>query len=247
MDNKPLWLNEYANIINKIREKISTLQVKDEQTLEYAIIRLFSKATLSMCEIYTLLKEGYPHGAFALSRQIYETIVIMNYLIKHKTDEDLLNRFFDDVEISKIIACRELKKTITELTNIADSSPKDDFDEQLQQYKKKYPNFCERDFTNYWWVYKGCSFAKLAKETDFPKNYMYKATSSVVHMSLFNSLVCVGKEQEGILIGATYDGIEQAGWYSMLCFYMAMDMLNSIFNLNLNDLISAGKTLLDKI
>ena len=247
MDNKSLWLNDYADIIERIREKLKTIEVKEEQTLEYALIRLFSRATLSMCEIYTLLKEGYPHGAFALSRQIYETIVIMNYLIKHKTNENLLTRFFDDVEISKIIACRELKKTITELTNTVDSSSKDDFDEQLQQYKKKYLNFCEGDFRNYWWVYKGCTFAKLAKETDFPKNYMYKATSSVVHMSLFNSLVCVGQQQEGILIGATYDGIEQAGWHSMLCFCIAMDILNSIFNLNLNDLISAGKTLLDKI
>ena len=102
MENRPVWLDEYADILNKIRKKLVQIPVVEEATFRYAIIRLFARATLSMCEIYTLMHNGCPEGAFALSRQIFETIVLMDYLIKHKDDEAMIERYFDDIEITKI-------------------------------------------------------------------------------------------------------------------------------------------------
>ena len=101
MENRPVWLDEFANIIDEIRNKLAQISVVEESTLRYAIIRLFIRATLSMCEIYTLMNNGYPEGAFALSRQIYEAIVLMDCLAKYGSDEAMIERYFDDIEITK--------------------------------------------------------------------------------------------------------------------------------------------------
>lgn len=110
MNDKPVWLDEFAYIIDEIRNALIKIPIVEEATIEYAIIRLFSRATLSMCEIHNLMDNGYPEGAFALSRQIYETIVLMNYLINHESDKAMIERYFDDIEITKIKIKIELEK-----------------------------------------------------------------------------------------------------------------------------------------
>ena len=97
MINRPVWLDEYANILDEIRNILVSISVVEEATLRCAVVRLFSRATLSMCEIYILMNNGYPKGAFALSRQIYESIVLMDYLITHQNDEAMIERYFDDI------------------------------------------------------------------------------------------------------------------------------------------------------
>lgn len=78
MENRPVWLDEYADILDEIRNKLISISFVEEATVRYAIIRLFARATLSMCEIYTLINNEYPEGAFSLSRQIYDTIVLID-------------------------------------------------------------------------------------------------------------------------------------------------------------------------
>ena len=244
MNNRPIWLDEYANIIDDIRNKLVQIKVVEEVTLKYAIIRLFARATLSMCEIYTLMNNGYPNGAFSLSRQIYETIVIMNYLTKHQNDKKMIERYFDDIEITKIkIQIEQEKYVKNEIKNSTNNL--------LKNYSEKYPDFCNTNnyFADYWWVEKGCTFAKLAARTEIPKDYMYKETSCNIHMSSFNSLHYVGSNQNDILIGETYNEINKAGWYSMLCFCMAMDIFRKAYyvEIELNKLISRGQELVRKI
>ena len=116
---------------------------------------------------------------------------------------------------------------------------------ELKRYIEKYFDFYDekKGFADYWWVNKKGAFSDIVKETKFSKYYMYKETSSIIHMSLFNSMTYIGNEQNGILIGETYDGIDKAGWYSMLCFCEAMKLLGETHNTDLNDLISRGREL----
>ena len=209
----------------------------EEVTSRYAIIRLFARATLSMCEIYTLMNNGFPEGAFALSRQIYEAIVLLDYLTTHKDDKEMIERYFDDIEITKIETQIKIKEYAQEEKNSAEDA--------LNAYAKKYFNFCNTNnqFSDYWWVEKGCTFSKLSQQTNYPSDYMYKETCNVTHMSLFNSTIYTGNDQNGILIGETYDGVEKSGWYSMLCFCVAMDLFGQICAIDLTDLISRGKAL----
>ena len=195
MKNRPAWLDEYANILDKIREKLECIPVVEEATFRYAIIRLFARATLSMCEIYTLMNNGYPEGAFALSRQIYETIVLMGCLVKHGNDESIIERYFDDIEITKIKIRVEQEKHAKNKTNVSSA-------ENLIKYTEKHHAFCDKNnsLSDYWWFGKGSKFADLARETNFPKDYMYKETSSALHMSPFNSMIYVGSKQSEILI-----------------------------------------------
>ena len=191
-----------------------------------------------MCEIYTLMNNGFPAGAFALSRQIYETIVLMDYLSNNKSDDAMIERYFDDIEITKI-------KTHMKIEEYAQNEISISSVEALKKYAEKHSNFCNKNnsLSDYWWFKKGGQFADIAQETNFPKDYKYKQTSSMVHMSPFNSMTYIGNDQNGILIGETYDGVEEAGWYSMLCFCMAMDIFRQTCAVDLNDLISRGKEL----
>ena len=242
MDIRPAWLDEYADIINKTRNKFVKIHVVEEANLQYAIIRLFARTTISMCEIYTLMNNGYPMGAFALSRQIYESIALMDYLIAHKNDAAMIERYFDDIEISSIKIQIKKESYIKAETTISAA-------DQLKKYIKKYQNFYDekKGFTDYWWVKKNGIFSDIVKESQYHKYYMYKATSSVIHMSLFNSMAYLGNNQTEVLIGETYDGIEQAGWYSMLCYCAAMTLLEQVCTVNLNDLISLGCELEERI
>lgn len=242
MANKPEWINEYASIVDSVRDKISEIAVIEEITFRYAIIRLFARATLSMCEIHTLMNNGYPESAFALARQIYEAIVLMDYLTTNRNDETMVERYFDDIEITKIKIQMEIEKYTKDDIRI---SAADELDKYVEKYRDFYDE--KKGFTDYWWFKKKGSFSDVVKETKFSKYYMYKETSSILHMSIFNSTTYVGRDQNGILIGETYDGIDKAGWYSMLCFSEAMKLLGETYNVDLNDLITRGRELSEKI
>ena len=242
MNSRPVWLDEYACIIDDVRSRITHLTVMEEVTFRYAIIRLFARATLAMYEIYTLLDKGYPEGAFALSRQIYETILIMEYVIIHKNDKAMIERCFDDIEITKIKILKQIEES-SQIESISYAEV------ELNKFAEKYRDFYDKDkgFTDYWWVKKNGTFSNIAKKTQFPKCHMYKETSSIIHMSLFNSTTYLGNNQNQILIGETYDGIEKAGWYSMLCFCISMSMFSKIWGVEFSDIISKSKELTTNI
>lgn len=242
MYDKPMWLYEFGIILDESRRILTSLEVVEEESLRYAIIRLFARATLSMCEIYTLMDNGYPEGAYVLSRQLYETMVIMNHLIQNRTDINLLKRYFDDVAIS----CLNIHIQRADYCN---DSKKSKYEEKLNEFKKIYSSFLDkkRRFSDYWWVNKGCNFTELSNNTQFPKNYMYSEISKIVHVSAFSSIIYTGKNQEGILIGSTYDGVEKAGWYSLLCYAVIIDMFKDVVSMQFESLIARIKTLIEKM
>ena len=45
MENRPVWLDEYADILDEIRNKLKQLIVVEETTLKYAIIRIAPNRT----------------------------------------------------------------------------------------------------------------------------------------------------------------------------------------------------------
>ena len=166
----------------------------------------------------------------------------MQYIIKNKENKKLLERFYDSVEISMLQMLDNIEKASGEIIT---SSCEND----LSYYRQKYSEYCNNQgrFGDYWWVKKGYSFNDLAKETDFHKSYIYKDSSERVHLSFYNSLIYVGKNKEGILIGHTYDGVEKSGFYSMLCFIIAMSLFDNVKMVGFDSLILRAKLLLSKI
>ncbi len=253
MDFTSTQMTEYINALGEAidfcREKVSSSSIIQNRTFEYAIILLYSRLLLTMCEIYTLLLNGYPEGAMSLWRNTYENIVITNYLFKNKCDKDLIERFFDSVDVSAWIEDRKTLEWYSK--NCPDNSEiqqKLNYAEnELRKYAVKYPEYCDVSklrFSDYWWVKKGCTFAKLSDETDFPKNYMYNIASSKLHASLFSSVFYIDNTEEGILIGETEKGLEIPLHYSALNLAVSTMMINDIFpDLGLSKVIDKLKKL----
>ena len=76
----------------------------------------------------------FPNGAFSLSRQVYEGLVIMDYLREHSCDKDLIERFFDSSSISSLRLLRQAKADGQQSTQSED--------QKLEDYTKKHSCFC---------------------------------------------------------------------------------------------------------
>lgn len=229
-------LNYYGNAIDTVRQLLSKQRVIEERTYKYAQTRIFARMTLSMCEILVLASNGYPNGAFSLSRQVYEGLVIMDYLRDHSSDENLIERFFDSSSISSLRLLRQAKADGQQSTQIED--------QQLEDYAKRNSSFCDKygRFKDYWWAGKDFSFIKLSNQTRFKSNYMYKYACEITHMSFLNSFLHLGNNENDILIGQSEKGYDTPLWFAMICFADAMDIFSQVIDEDWSEVIEkAGK------
>ncbi len=234
-EEKVEGLNYYGNTLDAIRQLLNKQLVVEEQTYKYAQIRIFSRMTLSMCEIFVLASNGYPNGAFSLSRQVYEGLVIMDYLRAHSHDRYLIGRFFDSSSISSLRLLRQAK------ADGQQSTQKEE--QQLERYSKKYPCFCDKKgrFSDYWWAGQDFSFTKLSNQTRFKSNYMYKYSCEITHMSFLNSFLNLGSNENDILIGQSEDGYNVPLWFAMICFADAMNIFSEVIGENWNEVIDKAE------
>jgi hypothetical protein len=188
-----------------------------------------------MCEILVFESNGYPNGAFSLSRQVYEGLVIMDYLREHSCDKDLIERFFDSSGISSLQLLRQAKADGQQSTEMED--------QQLKHYAKKYSNFCNANgrFSDYWWAGKSFSFTKLSNQTRFKSNYMYKYSCEITHMSFLNSFLHLGNNQNDILIGQSEEGYNTPLWFAMICFADAMNIFSEVIDENWSEVIEKAE------
>ena len=194
-----------------------------------------SRMTLSMCEILVLASNGYPNGAFSLSRQVYEGLVIMDYLRENSCDENLIERFFDSSSIASLRLLRQAKVDGQQSTQIED--------QQLGDYSNKYSSFCDAKgrFRDYWWAGKDFSFTKLSNQTRFKSNYMYKYSCEITHMSFLNSFLHLGNNENDILIGQSEEGYHTPLWFAMICFADAMNIFSKVIDENWSEVIEKAE------
>ena len=90
--------------IEKLEEafgnKISEITV--ERDFINVLMRSYPQCILVLKEVLCLIKNGYPDGALARARRIYENMIIAQYLNTHKNDADfskVIERYFDDQNI----------------------------------------------------------------------------------------------------------------------------------------------------
>ena len=67
-------LDLFRKSVDAGREALTKVEVREELTYHYAIVRVYSKMLVSSCAIYTLLINGYPDDAMALCRQLYNEV-----------------------------------------------------------------------------------------------------------------------------------------------------------------------------
>lgn len=200
-------LTKFAEIINECKELTSTVPITVGADLPYLFCQLYGKTLLTMSEIYILLASGYPEGAMALSRNTYETMVVMTYLYDRKDDQSLLERFLDDYSIK---TCQDhiqyLKWIISNGRHVEEASERlYNREKEFASWVEKYSNFAtyRKDttfFKQYWWA-GNISYSKLRSNAGYQHTYLYDISCYRVHASMAGSIRFDNRE-DGILIDA---------------------------------------------
>ena len=219
----------FRKSVDASRKALAKVEVREELTYHYAVVRVYRKMLVTSCAIYTLLINGYPDDAMALCRQLYESLVIIDTLLKgkQKNDTELLERFMD---APAIMALRDDYET---LSYALKHDPNDQYaklqmkmlDQEIQKYAQKYQKDKIEDFRDYWWSGYD-SFGKMAQQSDFKKYYMYSLLSDIVHMNALGAFHDLDNSEPGILLGAAERGKQQPLWYTSLFLYCSAGIIH---------------------
>lgn len=230
-------LSEYARIIDECRILLWSIKGKEVSDLVYALTALYSRMLLTTCEIYTLLKNGYSEGAFALSRLTYEAMIIMNFLSDNKDDSELIERFLDDYHIRTcydhlkylqwLIACGENNEEINSV--LAERT------EEYNAYVSKYSDYAitrnETYFPQYWWAGKNASLFSLRKAVNQKDSYLYDLSCYRVHASMANILT-LDDSEDGFLLGSCQNISSTPFLFSLLNLHDGTGLFFTAININ---------------
>ena len=206
-------LDIFFAVVESVSDILSKQQLVEDETYESAQMRMFRRMCLRMREIEVLLRNQHPHGALALSRQVYEALVIMNYINENCADKQLLKRFFAhewvaalQLEITrKELLCESIEDDEKILNEIAASSGY----ATVEQLKRN----------NYWWVAKGKGWKEMHELLSSKTAYTYKKACAEVHVSLFSPLDYLDIESN----------IKNVIWYAMLNFLMGIEIVSMLY------------------
>ena len=186
-----------------------------ERSLLNVLIRSYPQCILVLKEVICLVKNGYPDGALARSRRIYENMIIATYLNKHKTDADfqkVIDRYFDDHHIranygkrkvylnaNQTDKARECYETINKLVKKHTTS---------KNINKKRDEIISN---NYWWAKNSpMSFGKLSEcfDDEYAKLLYLRACYSI-HAGAYGDVALLGRphsDEARLYSGRTYNG-----------------------------------------
>jgi len=246
-----LELDDFAEIIDDCRTLLTKTIVYNNISFKNALFQLYSKSVLTMCEIYTLLKNGYPEGSMALSRNLFETLVIMNYLYDNQTGQDLINRFFDDYRVK---TCQDdiayLKWCIdNHIDSEQTASLLLERELELKMLHEKYKNIIKDTeyFKQYWWIEKNTTFNSLRKSAGYSENAFYKISCYRVHAGITGSIVKLDDSEEGVLIGSCENGKEIPMIFSLMSFQTMTYTFFGINKISVDQVLNKIDILLNKV
>lgn len=158
-----LWrLDELIKIVddleNRVVDQIHKNQIKVGRDYLHIVLQTFGKSAMTMREIVCLVTFGYPDGALALARNIYEQFISLIFFETHKGDsdfEDYVNDYFVDYRLQTNRALKyeaEHFKNEEKLKQLA---------EELNTVKRLAKHKISGG--DYWWTGLG-SFFKVAEE-----------------------------------------------------------------------------------
>ena len=225
-------LNRLGCIIDDIRRDLCKLDIREEQTYKYLMFRLYDKIVLTMCEVFVLLKNEYPEGGLSLTRNIYEGIVIMNYIYKNSNDEELIYRFFDASEITRLKLWNEHLKLIKDGSKVEKQIEENE--KEIEKYRTKYVSdgYNSKDIlkNDYWWAGKGKNFSSMSKKTDFPKEVNYVYMNKILHLNAYSVLNYIYEPENKIHIGNNKLGLVVPFRYSLSYFFLGTMMIAEVIS-----------------
>lgn len=207
--------------IEKLEEGFAAEVAKNciENNFINVLIRSYPHCILVLKEVLCLVANGFPDGALARARRIYENMIIAQYLNLHKHDSDfdkIIERYFDDQNIRAYDGRKKYYDAIKDRQNA------DAYNKKMNAIIKKYASPQEFKVkkrkiltNNYWWVNNSpMSFATLSKcfEVDEVKVFYLRACYSI-HAGALGDVALLGRPLSAELqlhTGRTYNGAAMA-------------------------------------
>ena len=203
---------------------------------------IFIKCNLLVKEIECLITNGFPNGAIARWRSLFEYSIIGKFIVTNENSEDLSERYLDFLDIER---CNELCEYIKyyKFFNYEELNKTtiDEVNNKKEKLIKKYNNKFVKG--NYGWASdilgKEASFSDILKKTDEQDMTLYyKFSCSYIHGSCKNILVnlaninCINikvNDYEKIIGNASNIGFTEPMQLTMFSF---LDMLSVLLSLN---------------
>lgn len=203
--------------IEKLEEafgnKISEITV--ERDFINVLMRSYPQCILVLKEVLCLIKNGYPDGALARARRIYENMIIAQYLNMHKNDADfskVIERYFDDQNIRAYDGRKKYYRSMKQ------AGKADSCNRAINKIIRKYASgekFHEKKkeilSNNYWWAKNSAmSFSRLSECLDDEyAQVLYVRACYSVHAGAMGDASLLGRpktEEYRLYSGATYNG-----------------------------------------
>lgn len=229
----------YLDIVYKCEKIISEEAVKWKtgNNLNYYFLSMYAKVILTVKETFCLLNNGYPDGALARAREVYEQMVIAAYIDNNYSDE-LLDRYFADYDLQ---VYRNRKLLYEKLCNI-DVQCKEDYqnlarecEEKINKLKAKYGKVQG----NYWWILDReiNNFNDLQEKVEVSLMLVfYKRACISTHAGALNNIALLGRNNEhGSLLRTdqTEEGFEAPIFLLMASFDELTQIVFRHFDLSL--------------
>ena len=263
MDFSPLELEKgadrwnYVKAVDIVKEcenlALESDLLKIPNTFTKIVSESYSKAIITTKEILTLLYHGYPEGAMALSRILYESMVIMRFLFKHRDDEALLQRYIDDY------AVKVSRDRIKYYNYLLEYSQDDDEKNEAQRLKiearkehnklkEKYSEFLSYNkqgnyLHDYWWignVMKSRNFGAIQNEVTLENlKILYVLSCYRAHSGVVGNSVRFGTmfDETKLSTKGSLDGFQIPLCFSLVCFGILTETMFNTVSVECNNII----------
>lgn len=219
--------------------------LKTPNTFTYIAGESYSKAIITTKEILTLLYNGFPEGAMALSRILYEAMIVMRFLYMHKDNEELLQRYIDDYAVK---VSRDRIKYYNYLLEYSQSQEEKDEALHLKiearkehnKLKEKYSEFLSYNkqgnyLHDYWWignVIKSRNFGAIQNEVTLENlKILYTLSCYRAHSGVVGSSVRFGTlfDETELSTSGSLSGFQIPLCFSLVCFGILTEtMFNAV-------------------
>lgn len=234
-------------LVEDLIEEAVDSQEKSEDS-NYLLFTI-GKCLVTMREIIILCANGLPDGALALSRNLYEQMIITVFIEMIEDKEERRNtieKYNDDYQIQML----KNRKYAYSLTNNLERNEgiKEDINKILSKYDIKKPS-------EYWWangVNNFASMCEMVENNDKNKDIrpllsnahiLYKRACLVIHASSIGNQLRLGSNSYGIDIGPWVKGQEYALYLAVVSFISIIGYTAYRFNITTENTKKINNTL----
>lgn len=243
-------LNEFFDIINEFEDTFANIvnhKVSLERNYQVVLVHIAGKALVTTREVLTLCAHGYPDGALALGRNLYEQMMIVSFFEIHKNDiafQSYIDDYMLNYEVQRIRMLRSMGRYSSDSKAI-------ELDELMKEIRARTSGKIEGD---YWWA--DCkSFAELVdcvmreqRDTslrDFLSTHYvrYKRACISLHAGCMGNVLRIGKTANMALVDTSatlygqskplvYTAVSMISIIGFICSEFQMDNTKYLGKLN---------------